>query len=210
VEQVEVRTCEDKITKACGSFVYLGTLTSPSASATPEVRRRIGIALGTFGSLGKIWKSKSIARKTKSRLYVALILSILLYNAEVLPLKTQDMKALEGVHFRMLRCMMNLREDDTRISMQELLQAFGLPSLAQLISQKRLRWVGHALRRPEYDRSLISVSNTLMDEDSHWTNLVRDDCAKFKIPFDKLRALAQDSSRFRRISCWHTTSTEKK
>ena len=67
---------------SCGSFVYLGTLTNMDASATPEVRRRIGMALGAFGSLGKIWKSKAISRKTKSRLYTAIILS-LMYNVEI-------------------------------------------------------------------------------------------------------------------------------
>ena len=55
VERIQVATCEGNLTKACGSFVYLGTLTSPSASATPEIKRRIGMALGAFGSLGKIW-----------------------------------------------------------------------------------------------------------------------------------------------------------
>ena len=89
-------TCEGKLTKPCGSFVYLGTLTNMDASATPEVRRRIGMALGAFGSLGKIWKSKAISRKTKSRLYTAIILSLMLYNAEIWNIKKQDLAALEG------------------------------------------------------------------------------------------------------------------
>ena len=76
IEQVEVRTCE--LTAICGSFVYLGTLTSPTASATPAVRRRIGMALGAFGNLGKIWKSKGITRRTKARLYAAIIVEFAL------------------------------------------------------------------------------------------------------------------------------------
>ena len=53
VELIKVAAWEGKLTKACGSFVYLGTLTKPSASATPGIRRRIGMALGAFGSLRK-------------------------------------------------------------------------------------------------------------------------------------------------------------
>ena len=41
VEQVSVKTCDGKTAKPCGSFVYLGTSTSPVVAASPGVRRRI-------------------------------------------------------------------------------------------------------------------------------------------------------------------------
>lgn len=207
VELVRVLTCEGKLAKPCGSFVYLGTLTTPDATATPEIRRRIGMALGTFGSMGKIWKSKNISRKTKSRLYAAIILSIMLYNAEVWIVKQQDLKALEGAHFRMLRCMMNLADDDSRLSKQAVLEAFKLPLIAAYITQKRIRWVGHALRRNDDDRSKISVLETLGISTSPWTKLVRDDCLKLKISFESLHKLAMDRNKFRRISHWRTFHT---
>ena len=72
LETVSVTTCEGKTAKPCGSFVYLGTLTSPDVSATPEVRRRIGMGLSSFGNLNKLWKDKSISSRTKARLYKAL------------------------------------------------------------------------------------------------------------------------------------------
>ena len=74
VEEVSVRTCENLETSPCGEFVYLGSKIPTHASATPEIRRRIGMALTTFGSLNKTWKSKSLTRKTKATLYVAIIL----------------------------------------------------------------------------------------------------------------------------------------
>ena len=126
------------------------------ASATSEVRRRIGMALGAFGSLGKTWKSKAISRKTKSRLYTAIILSLMLYNAEIWNIKKQDLAALEGAHFRMIRSMMNVG-DELHFTKQELLQKFDLPRLVDYITQKRMRWVGHALRRDDRDRSKIAV-----------------------------------------------------
>ena len=170
VEEVRVKTCEGKLTKPCGSFVYLGTLTTPNASATPEVRRRTGTVLGVFGSLSKVWKSKKISKKTKARLYSAIILSLMLYNAEVWTIKQQDIKALEGAHFRMLRSMMSL-EDHSHISKKALLKHFDIPLIEDLVSQKRIRWVGHALRRHEKDRSRIAVTNCLDDASSSWTDL---------------------------------------
>ena len=41
VEQVEVRSCNGGVAKACGSFLYLGSLTDKKGSSGPEIRRRI-------------------------------------------------------------------------------------------------------------------------------------------------------------------------
>ena len=201
VESIKVASCEGKLTKACGSFVYLGTLTKPSASATPEIRRRIGMALGAFGSLSKIWKSKSISRKTKARLYMAIVISLMLYNAEVWTPKKQDIKALEAAHFRMLRSMMNVRKEE-KVRMKEMLQTFELPTIEHYITQKRMRWVGHALRRDDSDRSKKAVIETLQIEASPWTKLVKKDCKKLKIRWKRLIPLAQNRSSFSKVTHW--------
>ena len=123
------------------------------------------MALGAFGSLSKIWKSKSISRKTKARLYMAIVISLMLYNAEVWTPKKQDIKALEAAHFRMLRSMMNVRKEE-RVKMKEMLQTFELPTIEHYITQKRMRWVGHGLRRDDSDRSKKAVIETLKIEAS--------------------------------------------
>ena len=42
---------------------------------------------------------------------------------------------------------MNLADDDTHLSKIQVLKAFDLPALTDYITLKRMRWVGHALRR---------------------------------------------------------------
>ena len=102
------------------------------------------MALGAFGSLGKIWKSKSVTRKTKAPLYMTILLFLMLYNAEIWTPKKQDIKALEAAHFRMMRSMMNVKKEN-RVKTKELLDLFKLPTIANYLTQKRMRWVGHAL-----------------------------------------------------------------
>ena len=41
VEPVEVRSCNGGVAMACGSFLYLGSLTDNKGSSGPEIRRRI-------------------------------------------------------------------------------------------------------------------------------------------------------------------------
>ena len=64
----------------------------------------------------------------------------MLYNAEVWPIKIQDIKALEGAHIRMMRRMMAFRERDVHISNEELFKAFKLPTIAELISLDGARY----------------------------------------------------------------------
>jgi hypothetical protein len=74
VEVVKVLTCEGEETKSCGEFVYLGSKIITSASATPEIRRRIGMAQVSFGKLWRIWRSKKISTRLKAALYRAIVL----------------------------------------------------------------------------------------------------------------------------------------
>ena len=178
-------------------------MTNMNASATPEIKRRLGMALGAFGSLGQIWKSKAISKKTKSRLYLAIILSLMLYNAEIWTIKKQDMKALEGAHFRMIRSMMTI-SDEVHFTKTDLLNQFNLPTIAGYITQKRMRWVGHALRRNDRDRSKKAVLNTLRGNESPWTKLVKEDCKKLNIPWKKLKILALNRSNFKTVTHWRT------
>lgn len=114
--------------------------------------------------------------------------------------KAQDLAVLEGAHFRMLRRMMNLDSDDTHLPRENLLDAFSMPPIKDILAQKRMRWLGHALRRPDQDRSRIAVLETLADPCSAWTKMIRKDCLKFGIPFGSLLKIALDRSSFRRLT----------
>jgi len=87
VEKVTVKTCGGRAAKVCGKFVYLGTLMSPTARETEEVTRRCQKASGVFGTLRKVWQRRSINDRVKGRLFEAFVSSVLLYNAEVWPLR---------------------------------------------------------------------------------------------------------------------------
>ena len=127
----------------------------------------------------------------------------MLYNAEVWTTKKQDITALEGAHFRMLRSMMNVSEEK-HIAKVKLLKTFELPTISQLITQKRMRWVGHALRRNDSDRSKRAVIETLNIKESPWTKLVKKDCKELKILWKKIRELALNRSDFRHVTHWRT------
>jgi hypothetical protein len=197
VEMVSVQTCENLNTKSCGDFIYLGSKLDTSTSATPEIRRRINMAMASFGKMNRIWRANSLSRKTKAALYKAIILTIMLYNAEVWPIKKQDMTALESAHFVMMRRMQTGRTADAHITREKLLSAFDLQSMANFITKKRMSWIGHALRRSDGDRSKNAVRSALEDTGAIWTKLVMADCKELKMDFDELNILVGDRSNWR-------------
>jgi len=77
-------------------FCYLGSYISHNGSCEKDVRVRIGKATAVFGKMRKIWKNKCISLKVKMRLYVAIVLSTILYSAEVWPLTATLTKRLNA------------------------------------------------------------------------------------------------------------------
>ena len=98
VEKVTITACGGGAAKACGRFVYLGTLLSPGASTTEEITRRCQKARGVFGALRAVWQRRSIHDPVKGRLFEAFVSSVLLYNAEVWPLRPEELKRLKGAY----------------------------------------------------------------------------------------------------------------
>ena len=108
----------------------------------------------------------------------------------------------------MMRSMMNVKKEN-HVKTKELLDLFKLPTIANYLTQKRMRWVGHALRRHNSDRSKTAVMETLGIQESPWTALVKKDCKKLKIPWGgrRIQKLALNRSAFSKVTHWRTFSS---
>jgi hypothetical protein len=199
-EKVVVQTCDGQKASACAHFTYLGSMINVKGTATMEIKRRIAKAFGVFGALTKVWSAKNITQETKAALYRAIILSVMLYNVEVMPMREHDLKALESAHFRLAKRMICRDAYVEHLSKQEVFGVTKLPRIAAYVTQKRLRWVGHALRREDIDRSKQAVITELKNKGSLWTKLVLRDCATIGVTMEKMILLSEDRAKFRRIT----------
>jgi hypothetical protein len=57
-------------------------------------------------------------------------------------------------------------KEDAHISKAELLKDCGLVLIEAYMYEKRLRWIGHAMRRPDHDGSKQAVKEALLDKES--------------------------------------------
>ena len=92
----------------------------------------------------KIWKNNRISLKVKMRLYESVILSTLLYSAELWPLTVTLSKRLDAAHHRWLRSILGVSWKD-KVTNEEVRARTGQQSILNT-SGRRLRWLGHTIR----------------------------------------------------------------
>ena len=85
-----------------------------AADSKADVDRRIGLATGVAGNLAVIWRSKDIGLMTKTRLYKALVLSVLLYNAETWTMTKEIGRKLLVFEMAVLRRIAGISRWDRR------------------------------------------------------------------------------------------------
>ena len=103
VKAINVVDIDGKRLEAVGEFKYLGTLVCNQGNTTGEVLRRIQLAALVFSHLGSIWRTSVLSLPLKLRLFSAVVSSVLLYNGECWVTTANDIRMLEGFHFRCLR-----------------------------------------------------------------------------------------------------------
>ena len=141
-------TVKDETLAAVEKFTYLGSTTRNDLSMSPDVQTRIGKASTTFSRLrSRVWKNKYLTIRTKTRIYTACVLSVLLYGSEAWTTYRWQERKLNAVHFRCLRNTLGITWKD-KITNAEVLHRTGSNTLFYILTQRRLRWLGHVRRMP--------------------------------------------------------------
>lgn len=136
----------DQVLNNVSSFKYLGSTISSNLSLDAELNSRIGKAAAVFGKLEKrVWSNHKLRLKTKARVYTACVLSTLLYGSEAWPSYAKEESRLNSFHLRCLRKILGITWKD-EVANAEVLSRAGVPTIQSLLSQRRLRWLGHVKR----------------------------------------------------------------
>ena len=74
-----------------------------------------------------------------------------------------------------------VRNEEERLSSQQLLEMLGLESIEMLIRKKKLQWVAHCARRGEGDLTWRRMRRELEDEQSTWGKQMREEWRKLGV-----------------------------
>ncbi|BHF68764.1 hypothetical protein SprV_0301180500 [Sparganum proliferum] len=128
------------------NFPYLGSTLSRSTKIHDEVTRRISKASQAFGRLqSTVWNRHGLQLSTKLKMYKAVILPTLLYEAETWTVYTKQARRLNHFHLSCLRRILRLGCQD-RIPDTDVLERTGILSIYTMLRQMQLRWSGHLVR----------------------------------------------------------------
>ena len=126
-------------------FTYLGSIQSSDGYCRKDIKHRIALASSVMSSLKNIWRDQRLSLSTKTRIYQALVLSVLLYASETWTISIADMRSLEAFHFKCQRQMLRIRWQD-RVRNTEISDRTGLPTVGDLISKRRHAIFSHVAR----------------------------------------------------------------
>lgn len=111
-----------------------------------DVERRMQLATIQFKALEKMWDRTSFIKlKTRMHTYIALVQSVLLYNASTWGLRQDVLNKLDTFHRKHLRRIVGIRWPQ-RISNKELYKLCNVQPLSITISRLRWQLFGHILR----------------------------------------------------------------
>ena len=93
----------------------------------------------------RVWSNNNLMVNTKLQVYKACVLSTLLYSSESWTSYAAQERRLNTFHLCCLRRILGMKWQD-RIPNTDVLKQAGLPTIFTLLSQRRLRWLGHVRR----------------------------------------------------------------
>ena len=139
-------TIGNQVLGVADHFTYLGSTISSNLSLDNEIDKRIAKAASVMARLTKrVWSNNQLTSNTKFQVYQACVLSTLLYGSESWTTYARQENRLENFHLRCLRRILGITWHDM-ITNTDVLRRAGSLSMHLLLSQCRLRWLGHVYR----------------------------------------------------------------
>ena len=147
--QAAVRSPEGKDVKPQPSMLYLGSTIHMDGKFGPELSRKIGLAHAEFRSLQQVWRSPTVAKDTKLKLFDAYIVSKLRYGVSSAWLLKSDLRRLDGFQARCLRTLLGVRPAYfSRISNEQVRAKAGQEALSETVHRLQLKLLADVLNQP--------------------------------------------------------------
>ena len=96
-----------------------------------------------------MFRSRNLSRRTKVQVFRAMVMSVLLYEAETWTVTQQDIRRLKTFQMRCLRDIVGVTLWDMRHNVDILEETGELP-MKEKLRLKRLQWFGHLQRMPDH------------------------------------------------------------
>ena len=126
-------------------FTYLGSVLSCDGEVMRDVKSRIAKASRVFDCLRvPVFSNPTLSIPTKGAVYMAMVVSVLMYGEETWTLKAEHVRRLTTFCVRTILGVTRFQQWEQRITSKSLANKFGIAwSIADIILDRRLQWLGH-------------------------------------------------------------------
>ena len=126
-----------------------------------DLKNRLSKARSSFMRLKKIWRSSSLSRRTKLKLFRNLVVPVLAYGCATWKMNKRDNKMLNTFQNKCLRKIIRVRWEDHR-STEELLERANDKPLSNEVKRRKWKMIGHIVR--EERNNITNVAMTWASE----------------------------------------------
>ena len=194
----------DKPLEEVENFTYLGSIMNDRGGTTADIKARTGKARVAFNSLKKVWKDRTISNKTKVRLFNSNVKSVLLYGCETWSLTQTLLKKLQSFVNTCLRRILRIHWPE-RICNTDLWERTSQQPLDEEIGQRRWRWIGHTLRKPNSSITRHALQWNPQGRRNPgrpratWRRGIEDDLKRKDLTWREISRYAQDRCKWRTV-----------
>ena len=136
---------QDQALEEVESFPYLGSEVGQSAKVEKEVMVKVNKAGTMYQMLRcKIFRSRYLNKSTELCVFRVMVMSTLLYSAEMWSVTQKGIRKLTTFQMQCLRDILGLTLWDRRWN-TDILEECGETSVREQLRLKRLQWFGHIM-----------------------------------------------------------------
>ena len=127
------------------NFVHLGSRIDADGKSSPDIRRRIAIAISKLNTMALLWKSQST--ELKWRALKACIFPFAIYGCEAWTISKTDEKKITSFAMKCYRKILRISWTERKTN-ASVLEQLGVkaPQLLNLIKKQKLSYFGHVKR----------------------------------------------------------------
>lgn len=127
-------------------FRYLGSVVTRDANSEADVSHRINVAWQKWRTLTGVLCDPRMPIRIKGKVYKAAVRPAMLYGAECWTVKETHVQKLHVAEMKMLRWSGGVTRLD-KIRNEYVQGSFKVTPISEKLTEKRLRWYGHVMRR---------------------------------------------------------------
>ena len=129
-------------------FIYLGSIVDTSGGTDADIKARKGKARSAFKKMKNVWSSAKLSSRVKVRIFNSTIKPVLLYGCETWRMNSTPINKVQSFINSCLRKILRIHWPEV-ITNKELWEKTNQTPVKEDITQRKWRWIGHTLRKPD-------------------------------------------------------------